>query len=365
MTKKKSKKSKRRLNLKGIFLLILLVVLIVFLGIGIRYKNAQKPVSQESTPVSFTIESGVSPRNALKQLKEAGVIRDGTMAYFYARQNDLTGIKAGTYTLDSSWDLSTILETLNDPTASIVDQVTVTIVEGDWAKDVANKIAAVTNVSSDDLIAKWNNEEFVRSLMSDYPFLTDDIFNSDTRCLLEGYLFPNTYNFYPETDADTITRTLLNGELTVYNELKDQMSASSLTVHQIYTLASIVQYEASTPEDMAKVAQVFYNRLAIDMPLQSSVTVCYAIDLNRDTDSWKACEVNSDYDSPYNTYLHTGLPPGPILNPGRDELNAVLNPDTSMDGYYYFMADVTTGKIYYAKTLEEHNANVAKYNQVN
>ncbi|MCI6068302.1 MAG: endolytic transglycosylase MltG, partial [Galactobacillus timonensis] len=180
-----------------------------------------------------------------------------------------------------------------------------------------------------------------------------------------GYLFPNTYNFYPETDADTITRTLLNGQLTVYNELKDQMSASSLTVHQIYTLASIVQYEASTPEDMAKVAQVFYNRLAIDMPLQSSVTVCYAIDLNRDTDSWKACEVNSDYDSPYNTYLHTGLPPGPILNPGRDALNAVLNPDTSMDGYYYFMADVTTGKIYYAKTLEEHNANVKKYDQVN
>ncbi|WP_102343083.1 endolytic transglycosylase MltG [Galactobacillus timonensis] len=365
MTKKKKRTKSRHLNLKAVFCLILLVVLVVFLVIGFRYRSAQKPVQQESTPVTITIDSGVSARNALAQLQDAGVIRDGTMAYLYARQHDLTAIKAGIYNLDASWDLNTILVTLNDPTAAIVDQVTVTIVEGDWAKDVANKIGAATNVSSDDLIAKWNDKDYVRSLMSDYPFLTEDVFNSDTRCLLEGYLFPNTYNFYPETDADTITRTLLNGQLTVYNELKDQMSASSLTIHQIYTLASIIQYEASTPEDMAKVAQVFYNRLAIDMPLQSSVTVCYAIDLNRDTDSWKACEVNSDYDSPYNTYLHTGLPPGPILNPGRDALNAVLNPDTSMDGYYYFMADVTTGKIYYAKTLEEHNANVKKYDQVN
>lgn len=363
MTKKKKTK-KRRLNLKGVFVLILLLVLIVFLALGFRYRTAEKPVTKEAAPVTVTIEAGTSTRDALKQLEDAGVIRDSSIAYFYARQNHLTDMKAGTYNLDGSWDLKTILETLNNPTAAIVDQVTVTIVEGDWAKDVANKIGKATNVSSDDLIAKWNDQDYVRSLMADYPFLTEDVFNSDTRCLLEGYLFPNTYNFYPTTDADTITRTLLNGQLTVYNELKDAMAASSLSLHQIYTLASIVQYEANTPEDMAKVAQVFYNRLAVDMPLQSSVTVCYAIDLNRDTDSWKACEINSDFDSPYNTYLHTGLPPGPILNPGRDALNAVLHPDTSMDGYYYFMADVTTGKIYYAKTLEEHNANVAKYDQV-
>ena len=133
MTKKKKKTKSRHLNLKAVFCLILLVVLVVFLVIGFRYRSAQKPVQQESTPVTITIDSGVSARNALAQLQDAGVIRDGTMAYLYARQHDLTSIKAGIYNLDASWDLNTILVTLNDPTAAIVDQVTVTIVEGDWA----------------------------------------------------------------------------------------------------------------------------------------------------------------------------------------------------------------------------------------
>jgi UPF0755 protein len=358
--------ARRRHRLRmGRVVLLLVLVLAAAAGIfAVRYHNAQKPAAQESSTVVFEIESGSSTKMVLKNLEAQGLIRDSTMAAFYASRQGYTDIKAGRYELDPSWDLETILQTLCDPTAALVSQVTVTIVEGDWAKDIANKIGAVTTVSSDELLAQWNDETYVRSLMSDYPFLTEEMFNEDTRCLLEGYLFPNTYNFFPDTDADTITRTLLNGQLTIYERYQDDMEASDLSIHQIYTLASIVQYEASTSEDMAKVAQVFYNRLAIDMPLQSSVTVCYALDLDRDTDDWKACEVNSDIDSPYNTYLYNGLPPGPILNAGEEAIRAVLYPDTSMEGYYYFMADVTTGTIYYAKTLEEHNANVAKYDVV-
>ena len=145
----------------------------------------------------------------------------------------------------------------------------------------------------------------------------------------------------------------------VYNEFADQFAQSQLSVHQLFTLASIVQYEAAKPSDMQLVAGVFYNRLAAGMKLQSSVTVCYAIDMEKD-DDWMACEVNPDFDSPYNTYRVEGLPPGPILNPGRDAIQAVLQPQAS--DYLYFMADVKgDGTVYYAKTYAEHQANVRKY----
>lgn len=165
------------------------------------------------------------------------------------------------------------------------------------------------------MLALWNDEAYVRSLMSDYPFLTEEIFNSSSRILLEGYLFPETYNFFVDADADQITRKILDQTLKVYNDFADQFAQSELSIHQLFTLASIVQYEAAKPSDMQLVAGVFYNRLHAGMKLQSSVTVCYAIDKEKD-DDWMACEVNPDFDSPYNTYRVEGLPPGPILNPG-------------------------------------------------
>ena len=138
-----------------------------------------------------------------------------------------------------------------------------------------------------------------------------------------------------------------------------KIKKSSLSIHEIYTLASIVQYESGKIDDMKKIAKVFYNRMKIGMPLQSSVTVCYALDINKN-DNWMACEVNPNYDSLYNTYKYQGLPPGPIQNPGEDAINAVLNPDSN--DYLYFMADVYgDGTVYYAKTYAEHEANVNRF----
>ena len=277
----------------------------------------------------------------------------------YAKLNNLTNIKMGTYILDNSWDTDKILTYLNSSTTALTNTVSITFIEGDWAKHIATKISENTNVSYDELIALWNDEAYVRSLQQDYPFITDEIFNSETRCLLEGYLSPNTYEFYKETNAYDVTKTILNQTLKVYNKYKEQMKNSELSIHEIYTLASIVQYEASNVDDMKMIAQVFYNRLAINMPLQSSVTVCYALDIEKD-DDWIKCEVNPNYDSLYNTYKYNGLPPGPILNPGESAIDAVLNPE--YNEYYYFMADVYgDGTVYYAKTLDEHNANVNKY----
>jgi UPF0755 protein len=196
--------------------------------------------------------------------------------------------------------------------------------------------------------------------MEKYPFLTEEIFRDNIRYRLEGYLAPNTYQFFHETDAKTVTEKILDQQLVVYNTYKDQIEASGHSIHEIYTLASIVQYESGKPDDMKMIAGVFLNRLKDGWPLQSSVTVCYAMDEDNG-ENWLACEAsaNAEFDSPYNTYKYPGLPPGPIVNPGAEAIEAVLNPTES--DYYYFMADVSTGQVYYAKTLDEHNANVAKY----
>lgn len=354
-----AKKKKRKVRFDRIILLLVLVFAIVGGILFSKYSNAQKAVSKTSEEITFTVESGSSSKNVINKLKEEGIIRDSTFGYLYAKNNHLTDIKAGDYTLDKSWSLSEILTKLNDASSAIAYDATVTIVEGDWAKHIADKIAEVTNVSSEELIALWNNEDYLRSIMSDYPFLTEDIFNENIRIKLEGYLAPNTYNFFQETTAEEVTKKILDQSLSIYNKYENQIKESSLSIHELYTLASIVQYESGNIEDMKKIAEVFYNRMEIGMPLQSSVTVCYALDINKN-DDWTACEVNPNYDSLYNTYKYTGLPPGPIQNPGEDAFDAVLNPDSN--NYLYFMADVYgDGTVYYAETYEEHEANVNKY----
>ncbi|MGB4613790.1 MAG: endolytic transglycosylase MltG [Erysipelotrichaceae bacterium] len=350
------KRRKRKLNFKFIFLIL---VIILVLSIFTYYKNSLKPVSNISEEVIFTVDKGSSTKTIVKKLEEENLIKDSNTAYLFIKSNELTNIKAGEYILDRSWDVETIFQYINVATNAISDDVKVTIIEGDWAKDIAKKLSVATNIPIDDYLNLWNDEAYVRSLMDKYPFITEEIFNPNTRVLLEGYLFPNTYLFFKETDVNAVTTKILDETLNVYNEYKDKIENHNLSTHELFTLSSIVQYEASKVEDMKLIAGVFYNRMDINMKLQSSVTVCYAIDKEKE-DSWMNCEVNPNFDSPYNTYKYEGLPPGPILNPGKSAIEATLNP--TPNDYLYFMADVYgDGTVYYAKTYKEHSANVSKY----
>ena len=357
-----SVRRKKRFPVVRWIIVVLIIALLAALGLaGWHFVDSIGPIQKESEKVAFTVADGDTVSSVCQKLEQAGVIKDAKMSYYYARYKKLGNLIAGDYTIDKSWNTEEILTYLSDEKNVEREEESLTIIEGDWAKHIASKIAEVSNVSYDDLIALWNNKEWIESIMPEYPFLTDEIFTEDARIYLEGYLAPNTYTIERNMTAEDITRKLLDETLVNYNEFKDRIDESEYTIHQIFTLASIVQYEGGGSEDdLRTIAGVFYNRLNIDMPLQSSVTVCYAIDYDKDTDTWQSCEYNSDYDSPYNTYLHYGLPPGPIENPGKKVLEAVLNPIES--NYYFFMADVYgDGTIYYAETLDEHNANVAKY----
>ncbi len=355
-----AQKKKRKLKVLNLLLLIAIVLAIAAGGLWFTYQQNIKPVSSADETVLFEVSSGTSAKNTAIELEKQGIIKDSTSAYVYMKLNNLGDIKSGTYDLNKSWDVKHILTVLNDPTAAAVNTVSITIVEGDWAKDIAAKIEAETNVTADELLTLWNDADYLASLKDRYAFITDEMFSDSVRIYLEGYLMPDTYIFYKETDAKSVTEKILDQTEIVFEKYKQQIADSGYSTHQIFTLASIVQYEASTEEDMKMIAGVFYNRLNIDMALQSSVTVCYAIDFEKQTDNWTACEVNNDFESPYNTYKYTGLPPGPIMNPGSAALDAVLNPTKS--NYYYFMADVYgDGAVHYAETYQEHEANVQKY----
>ena len=356
--------AKRRKKRSLIPLLLILILAVGCVSSYIYYSQSIKAVSDTSEEVEFKVNTGDTSADILQHLKNENLIKDVNVAKLYIRLYELNNFKSGTFTLNRNMDLQAILEKLNSATAAASDTVSVTVTEGDWAKHIAEKIAAVTNVKEDELLQLWNDKEWISSLKSTYPFITDEMFQNNVRIYLEGYIAPNTYEFYKETTAKDVTLKMLDQTKVVYEANKDAIAKSKLSIHQLYTLASIVQYEGGGDETTLRtIAGVFYNRLNQGMLLQSSVTVCYAIDFDRQTDKWQACEVNAEFDSPYNTYLHKGLPPGPIENPGEKVFKAVLNPIET--DYLYFVADTKTGEVFFAKTLTEHNQNVKDHVNLN
>jgi UPF0755 protein len=362
MTTMKNKKPKKSRQVLGIFVLVFLVFVVAGGFFGYSYiTNALKPVSAQSEVVTMEISKGSSTDAAMQSLYDAKLIHDVTIAKYYARYMKLTSIKAGIYKLDKSWTLKAILQKINDPTGAISTDVLLTIVPGDWARDIAKKIAAKTGLDETQLLALWNDNAYIDELAKTYSVITADVKKAGTRVKLEGYLFPETYFIKADWSMKKVTEKLIAQTQAIYDKHKTEFAATkaahNLTTHQVFILASVVQFEASKPADMKNIAQVFYNRLKLKMLLQSSVTVCYA--LYNYTD-WRACESNSGIDSKYNTYKYPGLPIGPVTNPSEAAISAVLNP--TPNDYLYFIADVYgDGTVYFARTYAEHQANIKKY----
>lgn len=330
---------------------ILMASLFLFVMISLT------PVQSTSEEYVLIVESGDTAKSITEYLNNEDVIRNDTIAYFYVRYADLTNIKTGTYRLDKSWDIKTIFTLLNDPKGSINTDIKVTLPEGLWAKEIAARIEEATNVSADELLRLWNDKDYIKGLMGKYPFITEEVLDDRLKVKLEGYLFPETYYFYEKSTASGITEKLLDQTSIVFNKYIDKFNESEYSIHQLFTLASITQFESGKESDNPIISSVWFNRLDSGMMLQSSVTVCYAL---YDYDHWRACEVNPNLVSPYNTYRYSGIPIGPINNPGESAIASVLDPaDTD---YYYFIADVYgDGAVYYAQTYAQHLANIDKY----
>lgn len=338
------------------FVIIILIALATFKYVEYNLDSVSK---NDDTNVLFVVDDGSTVTTILNKLELNNLIKNSDIAKIYLKLNPLA-IKAGSYELNKSMDTIAILNYLSDSNNAIINDVTITFIEGDWFKDIVKKISDATDLTYQAIIDYTSDENVLNYLIEEYDILTPSILDSNVRYPLEGYLFPDTYTFYKDTSVEDAIAKLLNESNKLYLDNKELFEDSDLSIAEIITLASIVQYEASKEEDMKDIAQVFYNRMAINMPLQSSVTVCYALDLDKNNDSWQKCETNPDFDSAYNTYKYNGLPPGPILNPGKKAIMATLKPNKN--DYYYFMADVYgDGTVYFSKTYQEHVNYVNKY----
>lgn len=336
---------------------VCLFIVLIF-GSVLYYQSGLQAVSSVTEPVLFEVAQGDSASSVISRLAEEGIIKNGTVAKLYARFHGIHDVKAGTFQLDKAWSTKDVLTYLSDSLNAGEDEVTITFREGIWAKDIAAELEKQFGISASAFIELWNDDDYLSTLIERYDFLDDSILNDQTRVKLEGYLYPETYRFKKDASKEEITETFLKQFQSVYDALKPDIDESGKNIHDLITMASLVQYEAKTVEDMGLIAGVFYNRLEVPMNLGSSVTVCYA--LYEEYETAEDCELNSNIDSPYNTYLNAGLPIGPILNPGKDAIIAAIYPTKS--DYLYFMADIYgDGTVYYANTQEEHDANVSKY----
>lgn len=336
------------------FVIIFLVVLII-LTCG-SYKIGTSSVSKDSFEVKITIPKESTYLSISNLLKENNLIRSESFYKIYIKIFKPNNLKAGIYTLNRNMNVKEIVNTLEGNVKS--EEITITIPEGKHIEEVAEILTSKINMSKEDILSYWQNEEVLNSLIDKYWFLTDVIKKEGIRYSLEGYFFPDTYSILKEGKIEDITYKMLDRMDEVLSKYREEISNSKFSVHEILTLASIVEHEAILDSDRPMIAGVFINRLDKNMKLQSCATVGYAIN------EWKLSYNYKDLqtDSPYNTYFYAGLPIGPGNMPGELSIKAVLRP-TKHD-YYYFLANVNdkdSKKTYYSKTYLEHSQKCVKY----
>jgi UPF0755 protein len=326
-------------------------------------QEVDKSASQYSRPVRFTIEAGMPARSIGQELQRFGLILDPSLFEAYVRVNQLDDkIQAGTYMLDPSMTMREIVEAIQHAETAAVS---ITIVEG-WRLEQTADYLTKTDVLSDAAKGEaYRSLAHAGAIDSDqYPFLQDRPVGTS----LEGYLYPDTYQLPAEgaTAADVIARQLdtFGQRVAPLYDAAVQQGQTDLSLYEVLTLASIVEREAVVPEERPAIASVYLNRLAQGMVLNADPTVQYALGYQPASGQWWKTPVTleeySMVDSPYNTYLNPGLPPGPIAAPGLSSIKAVLNPDQT--DYLYFVAlPDGSGRHVFAKTFEEHQQNVARY----
>ena len=343
--------------MKKKLIIIIGVILVVIILLIVLYFYGLTAVSKSDDKVTFTVSAGEGKMDIINSLDEAGLIKSKISAYIYVGLHHSLNLQAGEYELSKNMGLEEILDKFHQGNIIQEDNTfNLTFVEGKRLVNYASEIAEATNTTVEDVLAVLEDEDFLKALIEEYWFLTDDILNEEIYYPLEGYLFASTYEFYQNSSIEDIIRRMLDGMNTVLSKYKEQIDASEYSVHEILTLASIVEGEASTSDDRAGVAGVFYNRLDAGWSLGSDVTTYYAVGLDfyeRDLTLSEINDVNA-----YNTRASAmagRLPVGPVCSPSEASIEAALNPGEH--DYYFFVAD-KTGKTYFTRTNAEHEAKI-------
>lgn len=325
--------------------LIALGLLLVFCFAAVIHLSSC-PLPVDSPPVTVVIEPGASSRDIADALHQAGVIRSPFLFRLASKVLKADGkMQAGEFNFEPGlfvWDaISALVE-------GKVVHYPITIREGLRVEDIAALIEEKGFGKKERFLELAKNPELVAAFAEPEEL-------ADTLYPVEGYLFPDTYNVSKGMSEEQLIAMMLARFSQVFTEeVKDKASQMGLTVHQVSTLAALVEKEAMVPEERPVIAAVFLNRIRIGMKLGACPTVLYALGRSGGTLLLKELDI----DSPYNTYMYPGLPPGPISNFGKSSLEAVLNP---ADVDYLYFVSKNDGTHAFSRTLEEHNRNIALY----
>ncbi len=362
------------------FCAVLIVIGLVTMGWNSVYEAFLMPVDPENTQtVRFTIESGDSISEIGENLEKAQLLRNRTVFRYLVQFLGVTDkISYGTFDLSPSMDVNAIIDELSSGSQNA--ERTITIIPGWTVEDIADYLYAEGAIQS--------REEFLNLCRDAAPFaemsypikLAQDMGTlSGRKYQLEGYLAPDTYRVFRNASAQQIVSTLVEQTNTVIDEVyyADTIQYEvdpetgeyrevvryrndDLTLDEIIILASMIEKEAASTEDYARVSAVFTNRMNAGMRLESDPTATYLLGV----DKLALSDEETSAVNNYNTYVIDGLPVGPICNPSAAAMEAALYPDVEYvdEGYLYFCAkEPTSGELAFARTLEEHEANVAKY----
>lgn len=341
------------------FMIALLVIVLVGGFFTWNYiKGETQPVDTAQTElVSFEIEQGASVKEVSKALEKEGIIRNSKLFNFYLKFKNVSGFKSGLYHVSKSMTLDEIIAELSGAGKDKNQNATkVLIREGEQLTDIAKEVEKSTKYSAEDFMAKVQDEDFLRYLVQKFPKLLTQSYNGyQVKYVLEGYLFPATYDMNDSKTLQMLITEMVAKTDEVMSKYYDKILKSDYTLQQIMALASLIEKEGTKLEDRKKISSVFHNRIKENMKLQTDVSVQYALGEHKESLSLSDLEV----DSPYNLYQNYGVGPGPYNSPSEDSIVAALEPEKT--DYLYFLADIHTKEIYYAKTYEEHLVLKAKY----
>lgn len=326
------------------------IIISGFLTGGYFYIHRQifKPVGYQSKEQNFIVKKGESLKEIGERLEKEGLVNRAYWFKFYVLTKGWAArLQAGKYTISPTMNIPEISRKMVGGEAMSSD-ILITIPEGFTIRQIDVRLAKAGLIEKDELA----NFQLTKLLLSyGFPQNSGSVLVSN----LEGFLFPDTYRFDRDSRVEDIIKKMTdNFDKKLTKDLRDKIKRDGKTIFEIAVLASIIQNEAMTAEEMPVIAGIFYNRLKIDMALQSDATINYITGKNLRQPTLKDIKVNS----PYNTYLNKGLPPGPISNPGLDAIKAAVYPQETN---YLFFLHPKNGPAVFSQTLKEHNLNKAKY----
>lgn len=343
--------------MKKKIIIIGLLIAVLALFITSLYFYGLTPVKSESEKVIFRINSGTSTKEIIDNLVSEKIIKSKISSFIYLKVHSNFILKAGTYELDRNDSTRDIFKKIN--AGDIYDDsIKITFNEGKRITHYATLINENFGYNENDVISTINDEAYLKELINKYWFLTDEILNDKIYYALEGYLFPDTYSFKKDSSIKSIIETMLDNTNKKLSNYKSDIENSSYSIHQILTMASIIENESMFDEDRSGVSQVIYKRLKLNMSLGMDVTTYYAVKKDLSETLTKS-DLNSynDYNTRNTSFI--GLPVGPICNMGIKSIEAALKPSDT--NYLYFYADIKTGKLYFAENMTEFQKLIETY----